>query len=56
MKSNTIKERQDLCKDIEIACRIDGTVLETLIDEYVYKCTDEELVEWYGIVDTVLGE
>ena len=44
-----LKERQQLCKDLEYLCSEDSTILEELIDEYVYLLSDhrrEELQEF----------
>ena len=44
-----ITQRQLLCKDLEVLCTQDSTILEELIDEYVYFLTDrrrEELQEF----------
>ena len=36
MKHYDVKERQQLCKDLEVLCTQDSTILEEVIDEYVY--------------------
>ena len=44
-----LKERQLLCKDLEVLCTQDSTILEEIIDEYVYLLSDhrrEELQEF----------
>ena len=44
-----LKERQLLCKDLEVLCTQDSTILEEVIDEYVYLLSDhrrEELQEF----------
>ena len=44
-----LKQRQQLCKDLEYLCSEDSTILEELIDEYVYLLSDhrrEELQEF----------
>ena len=44
-----LKERQLLCKDLEVLCTQDSTILEEIIDEYVYLLSDhrrEELQEY----------
>tara|TARA_Y100000817_G_scaffold247751_1_gene199914 strand:+ start:354 stop:554 length:201 start_codon:yes stop_codon:yes gene_type:complete len=44
-----LKQRQQLCKDLEYLCSEDSTILEELVDEYVYLLSDhrrEELQEF----------
>ena len=44
-----LNQRQLLCKDLEVLCTQDSTILEELVDEYVYFLTDrrrEELQEF----------
>ena len=40
-----IQERQQLCKDLEYLCSQDDTILEEIIDEYVYLLNDKRLDE-----------
>ena len=40
-----IKEAQQLCKDLEVLCTQDSTILEEVIDEYVYLLDDNRLDE-----------
>ena len=40
-----IKEAQQLCKDLEYLCSQDDTILEEIIDEYVYLLNDKRLDE-----------
>ena len=40
-----LKERQLLCKDLELLCTQDDTILEEIIDEYVYLLNDKRLDE-----------
>ena len=51
-----IKQRQQLCEDLVIACAEDNDILETLVDEYVYKCNQKEVEELEVLVNSVLGE
>jgi hypothetical protein len=44
-----LKERRQLCQDLEVLCIQDSTILEEVIDEYVYLLSDhrrEELQEF----------
>ena len=40
-----IKEAQQLCKDLEYLCSQDDTILEALIDEYVWLLDDTKVEE-----------
>ena len=40
-----IPERQQLCKDLEYLCSQDDTILEEIIDEYVYLLNDKRTEE-----------
>jgi len=44
-----IKHRQQVCRDLIDAIHYDNsnshTLLETIIDEYVYKCNEDEVEE-----------
>ena len=40
-----ITQRQLLCKDLEVLCTQDSTILEEVIDEYVYLLDDNRLDE-----------
>jgi len=39
------KEAQQLCKDLEYLCSQDDTILEDIIDEYVYLLNDKRIGE-----------
>ena len=41
----SIKEAQQLCKDLEYLCSQDDTLLEYIIDEYVYLLDDNRKAE-----------
>ena len=41
----SIKEAQQLCKDLELLCSQDDTILEEIIDEYVWLCDDKRVEE-----------
>ena len=40
-----IKEAHQLCKDLEYLCSQDDTILEALIDEYVWLLDDTKVEE-----------
>ena len=40
-----IKEAQQLCKDLELLCSQDDTLLEYIIDEYVWLLDDTKVEE-----------
>ena len=45
MNDESIKEAQQLCKDLEYLCSQDDTILEALIDEYVWLLDDTKVEE-----------
>ena len=45
MMDEKIKEAQQLCKDLELLCSQDDTILEEIIDEYVWLCDDKRVEE-----------
>ena len=49
-----IKEAQQLCKDLELLCSEDITLLEYIIDEYVYLLDDNRKAELRKLVDQEL--
>ena len=49
-----IKEAQQLCKDLEYLCSQDDTLLEYIIDEYVYLLDDNQLEEVQKFVNQEL--
>ena len=50
----SIKEAQQLCKDLEYLCSQDDTILEAIIDEYVYLLDDNRKAELRKLVDQEL--
>ena len=40
-----LKQAQQLCKDLEYLCSQDDTILEALIDEYVWFLDDTKVEE-----------
>ena len=49
-----IKEAQQLCKDLEYLCSQDDTILEEIIDEYVYLLDDKRQAEVRKLADQEL--
>ena len=45
MLTQELKERQQLCRDIEYLIAADKAIREEIIDEYVYLLNDKRLVE-----------
>ena len=45
MNDESIKEAQQLCKDLEYLCVQDDTILEALVDEYVWLLDDTKVEE-----------
>ena len=45
-----LKERQQLCKDLQYLCNVDATILEEVIDEYVYLLKDKRVEEMQDFV------
>ena len=53
-----IKERQQLCRDLSdvIHCHQNGeSLLETVLDEYIYKCNEDECEELRTIINSEYG-
>ena len=44
------KEAQQLCKDLEYLCSQDDTILDDIIDEYVYLLNDKRIGEMQDFV------
>ena len=54
-----IKERQQLCRDLSDIIHIheDGeSLLETVLDEYIYKCNEDECEELRSILRSDYGD
>ena len=49
-----LKQAQQLCKDLEYLCSQDDTILEAIIDEYVYLLNDTQLEEVQQFVNKEL--
>ena len=56
MSDESIKEAQQLCKDLEEAVLEDRSLLEHIIDEYVYTLSDNEIRGYQREVNKILGE
>ena len=54
MNDERLKEAQQLCKDLEYLCSQDDTILEAIIDEYVYLLDDNQLEEVQKFVNKEL--
>ena len=54
MNDERLKEAQQLCKDLELLCSEDDTLLEYIIDEYVYLLDDNRQAELRKLVDQEL--
>ncbi len=56
MMDQKLKEAQQLCKDLEEAVIEDKTLLEHIIDDYVYRLSDKEIRGYQREVNKILGE
>ncbi len=54
MNDERLKEAQQLCKDLELLCSEDDTLLEYIIDEYVYLLDDDRKAQLRKLVDQEL--
>ena len=54
MNDERLKEAQQLCKDLELLCSQDDTLLEYIIDEYVYLLDDNRKAQLRKLVDQEL--
>lgn len=50
-----ISQRQLLCKDLEVLCTQDSTILEEVIDEYVYLLDAHRIEEMQEFVNKELA-
>jgi len=51
-----IKQRQQLCHDLQLVCERDSTVLEQLIDEYVFLLSNKEVEEYEVLCGSILDD
>ena len=54
MNDQKLKQRQELCKELEYLCSQDDTLLEYIIDEYVYLLDDNRQAEIRKLADKEL--
>ena len=54
MMDERLKQAQQLCKDLEYLCSQDDTILEAIIDEYVYLLDDNRQAEIRKLADQEL--
>ena len=54
MMDERLKQAQQLCKDLEYLCSQDDTILEAIIDEYVYLLDDKRQAEVRKLADQEL--
>ena len=55
METN-LKQRQQLCADLDYAVRQDDDLLEDIIDQFVYHLSDKEVKEYEVLVGSIIGE
>tara|TARA_Y100000817_G_C16471300_1_gene373831 strand:- start:105 stop:287 length:183 start_codon:yes stop_codon:yes gene_type:complete len=53
--TDEINQRQLLCKDLEVLCTQDSTILEEVIDEYVYLLDARRMEELQEFVNKELS-
>ncbi len=51
-----LQQRRLFCEDLEYACIEDKTLLSHIIDDYVYRLTDDEIKEYGPWIGSILGE
>ena len=51
-----LQQRRQLCEDLEYAVIEDKTLLSHIIDDYVYRLTDDEVLEYGPWIGSILGE
>ena len=51
-----LQQRRLLCDDLEYAVIEDKTLLSHIIDDYVYRLTDDEIKEYGPWIGSILGE
>ena len=51
-----LKERRQLCEDLEYLCTEDSTILEELVDEYVYLLSDNRVDELITLCNNELED
>tara|TARA_B100001996_G_scaffold378283_1_gene362221 strand:+ start:373 stop:552 length:180 start_codon:yes stop_codon:yes gene_type:complete len=58
MNNNSLngKDTLDLISDVVWCCQQDPTFLEMLVDEYIYRCSDEDIAELEDILSKEFGD
>ena len=56
MNDQKLKERQELCKELEYLVTIDKGLREEIIDHFVYTLNDNEVKDYEVLVGSMLGE
>jgi len=51
-----LRRRQNLCTELQLVCERDPSVLEQLIDEYVYLLSDDEVTEYEVLCGSILDD
>ena len=51
-----LKQRQELCKDLEYLVTIDKSIREEIIDHFVYTLNDNEVKDYEVLVGSILGD
>ena len=56
MMDTDLKQRQELCKDLEYLVTIDKSLREEIIDHFVYTLNDNEVKDYEVLVGSILGD
>ena len=51
-----LKQRRQLCDDLQYCVLEDKELLSIIIDEFVYNLSDKEVKEYEVLVGSILGE
>tara|TARA_R100000008_G_scaffold83544_1_gene69124 strand:+ start:201 stop:383 length:183 start_codon:yes stop_codon:yes gene_type:complete len=51
-----LKQRRQLCDDLQYCVLEDKELLSIIIDEFVYNLSDKEVKEYEVVVGSILGE
>ena len=51
-----LKQRRQLCDDLQYCVLEDKELLSIIIDEFVYNLSDKEVLEYEVLVGSILGE
>ncbi len=57
-ENNTLSlaDKQVLVQDLIFAIEQDPSILDTIIDDYIYKCNNNECKELEVLIGTILGD